>query len=1092
MTLNRARARQALRAFDFKHLFIEELGWDRPGAATSVRVDGHDYALTPAATKRGLTAFVCAPGPDGIVPPPAAQRAIQRQVAKAVHEHLIIFVDAAATTQVWQWVKREPGRPLAVRQHYYATAQPGDALVAKLEQLVVTLDEEERLTVVDVVDRVRQAFDVDRVTKRFYDRFKQQHAEFLSFIAGVQSKTDREWYASLMLNRLMFVYFIQKKGFLDADTNYLRNRLGAVQRVRHGGRFLSFYRVFLLRLFHDGLGAKHHNPDLVRLLGDVPYLNGGMFELHELEQRYPDVDIPDEAFAGVFDFFDAYQWHLDERPVRADNEINPDVLGFIFEKYVNQKETGAYYTKEDITEYIAQNTIVPYVFAAGARDCAIAFGPSAPMWAAVRAVPDRYIFATLRHGVDVRLPGAVSRAVGGEDREALSALAAPTHGLPGESWADHLGRRERVAALRETLARLHAHTPDELTSYNIDLRQLAQDAIDGAEGPDLLRALYQAIRGVTVLDPTCGSGAFLFAALNVLEPLYEACLERMEGFVAEADALAAPESPQRFSDFRAILADAARHPSRRYFVLKSIVVHNLYGVDVMREAAEICKLRLFLKLVAQIEIRAHLEPLPDIDFNIRAGNTLVGFATFNEAERAVSATLDFADVLGRVRAQAEAADEEFARYRDAQLTNAEDAVETRMAKRSLTERLRTLRAELDGYLASEYGIEGGATTDAFAEWREAHAPFHWFVEFHAIMARGGFGVVVGNPPYVEYAKVRAAYSIRGYETTPCGNLYAFVLERSQRLTARDGRAGFIVPLSFVGTRRMRTLRQLVLRHSAWISSYDMRPSSLFEGVAQRLCIVFAAGGAGSDVSTHYSGGYRRWAARERAALLPTSAYIALPPRTEAVDVLPKVGSDVELRILDKIRGPSLGALVDKTAPPLYLHRIVRYYVKALDFVPFFKGADGKKGRSPDYKEFRFQASEAPVVTALLNSTLFYWYWRLHADGFHCGYGDVHRMPYRRPASRALRARLVALQTELTAAMKQSSSKKTITTKAGKITYEEFSSGAAKPIIDRIDGVLAEHYGFTDDEIAFVLNYDAKYRSAPDEDDGDFAYESDKE
>ncbi len=69
------------------------------------------------------------------------------------------------------------------------------------------------------------------------------------------------------------------------------------------------------------------------------------------------------------------------------------------------------------------------------------------------------------------------------------------------------------------------------------------------------------------------------------------------------------------------------HPNHRYFILKSIIVNNLYGVDIMEEAVEICKLRLFLKLVAQIERVEHIEPLPDIDFNIRAGNTLVGFVS---------------------------------------------------------------------------------------------------------------------------------------------------------------------------------------------------------------------------------------------------------------------------------------------------------------------------------------------------------------------------------------------------------------------------------------------------------------------------------
>ena len=75
-----------------------------------------------------------------------------------------------------------------------------------------------------------------------------------------------------------------------------------------------------------------------------------------------EIHIPDEAFAQIFNFFDAYQWHLDDRPLRNDNEINPDVLGYIFEKYINQKQMGAYYTKEDITGYISRNTVIPFLF----------------------------------------------------------------------------------------------------------------------------------------------------------------------------------------------------------------------------------------------------------------------------------------------------------------------------------------------------------------------------------------------------------------------------------------------------------------------------------------------------------------------------------------------------------------------------------------------------------------------------------------------------------------------------------------------------------------------------------------------------------
>src|SRR5260370_1314040 len=110
---------------------------------------------------------------------------------------------------------------------------------------------------------------------------------------------------------------------------------------------------------------------------------------------------------------------------------------------------------------------------------------------------------------------------------------------------------------------------------------------------------------------------------------------------------------QRYTDFRTMLREAEKHPNRRYFILKSIIINNLYGVDIMEEATEICKLRLFLKLAAQVEgdttkPNFGLEPLPDIDFNIRAGNTLVGFATYDEVKKVISSKLDFDNTLERI------------------------------------------------------------------------------------------------------------------------------------------------------------------------------------------------------------------------------------------------------------------------------------------------------------------------------------------------------------------------------------------------------------------------------------------------------------
>jgi len=409
MPLNLTRARQLLAQGDLRGLFIEELGWDRHTAALEITLSDSRLKLSALAQKRGMVAYHC-PTPHGErLPDYSRRRKIEHQVAKSVHEHLVIFTDAANETQIWQWVKRETGKPAACREHTFHRSQQGDALLQKLEPIAFTLNEEEGLTLRDVTRGARTGFDVERVTKKFYDQFKKEHDAFLKFVTGITESADHEWYASVMLNRLMFVYFIQRKGFLDGDGDYLRNRLN-LMRAEHGrDKFYSFYRYFLLRLFHEGLGGKKRTPDLEKLVGRIPYLNGGLFDLHELEkpERYGNsIQIPDRAFERIFAYFDQYQWHLDERPLRADNEINPDVLGYIFEKYINQKQMGAYYTKEDITEYIGKNTVIPFLFDAARSRCKVAFeNPKGPtVWDLLRDDPDRYIYPAVRHGAGVPLP----------------------------------------------------------------------------------------------------------------------------------------------------------------------------------------------------------------------------------------------------------------------------------------------------------------------------------------------------------------------------------------------------------------------------------------------------------------------------------------------------------------------------------------------------------------------------------------------------------------------------------------------------------------------------------------------------------------
>jgi hypothetical protein len=204
------------------------------------------------------------------------------------------------------------------------------------------------------------------------------------------------------------------------------------------------------------------------------------------------------------------------------------------------------------------------------------------------------------------------------------------------------------------------------------------------------------------------------------------------------------------------------HNNRKYFVYKSIIVNNLYGVDIMPEAVEICKLRLFLKLVAEIDDVERIEPLPDIDFNIRSGNTLVGFATQQEIHGRLFAT----EELKRKVADADRA---LTNFRNLQTRLGVKSEVFKKAKKDIEGQLEAVRKNLDESLMEDYGQ---SDLKAF---RDSHDPFHWYLEFNHVLSNGGFDVIVGNPPYVEYSEVKDTYTVKNFVTEKTGNLYAFGL-----------------------------------------------------------------------------------------------------------------------------------------------------------------------------------------------------------------------------------------------------------------------------------------------------------------------------
>ncbi len=818
-----------------------------------------------------------------------------------------------------------------------------------------------------------------------------------------------------------------------------------------------------------------------KLLGEIPYLNGGLFQQHEIETKFgKKIEIADKAFEHIFAFFAEFDWHLDDRLTATGNEINPDVLGYIFEQYINDRQAlGAYYTKEDVTGYIATNTIVPFLLDSARKTCPTAFAKTGALWGLLREYPDRYVPALVAHGSDLELPPDVVAGVSDIGKRlnwnklAPVKYSSPQPDMhPTETWRDVVCRRQRYQAVLAQLQSGEIHEVNTLITLNLDLRQFAQDAIVNCEGPELLRAVYDSISKISVLDPTCGSGAFLFAALNILKPLYGACLDRMQTFL---DELALDPSPpaRKHEYFKQIIEESGRHPSQDYFILKSIIVNNLDGVDIMEEAIDICKLRLFLNLVAEVDSHDRIEPLPDIDFNIRAGNSLVGYARYEDVEKAVGSKLDFENAMVRIEDKAKRLDSALEMFK-LQQTRLNGTV-TVEDKAELRRRFKELNAELDDYLSAE----NGAKANEVGSWSKTNKPLHWFCEFHRVLSGGGFDVVVGNPPYVEESALRPGSPIKNLRTASCGDLYAYVFERALKVATEGARLGLIVPISIFGTDGFKSLQDLVIGSlgHCWAISFANRPAQLFTGAQKRLTIVLGERHKGP--AQVRSGGYLRWFKEERDRLMLTRAIYV--PRERVRRVFPasleKLSTAMECLIFEKLMlnsRPLELSVVSTGGSPVYYTRKFGYFLAFLDFVPSVSEIKtGKKVPPSELKSILLRDSSAAMAAiAGLTSSTFFWFWNVLSDCRNLNKRDLLAFPLdvdSLPPPK--RQELARLGRKYLDALQASSS---IMTKSG-LNIQTFKYGRCKPIIDEIDTFLARHYNLTAEERDFVINYDIKYR-----------------
>ena len=510
-----------------------------------------------------------------------------------------------------------------------------------------------------------QAFDVEPVTREFFGEYKRifEAAEqsVIGFPNTKEEKENRRSFVQTLFNRLMFVYFLSRKGWLtfNGDADYLN----ALWRdYQANSEQTNFYSERLCHLFFFGL----NNPQsrdlnfkdsfMESTFGTVPFLNGGLFEQNDLDRRN-DILVPDTAIEQVLDgLFERFNFTvMESTPFDIEVAVDPEMLGKVFEELVTGRhESGAYYTPRPVVSFMCREALKGYL-------------------------------AEQDTGLEA---GAIARFVDRRDPTDITLAAA--------------------------------------------------------------RRISDALNNVKVVDPACGSGAYLLGMM------------------------------QELIDLQTTLYNVGVDAKALYELKLEIIERNLYGVDIDRVAVNIAMLRMWLSLAIDFE-GENPEPLPNLDFKVVCGDSLLGPDP--------SASVVVQGTLGQDVEQMKRLGQLKAEFMRASMGPDKD-------------RLREAILDAEEQVKTSLGIVGGP--DNVVDWRIA------FVEVFVL--GGGFDVVLANPPYVVItsAQLRAMYSAGVYGRM---NLYGLFIQRSLQVMSEGAQLFFINPKTLLTDRYFTNLRKVIKQRS---------------------------------------------------------------------------------------------------------------------------------------------------------------------------------------------------------------------------------------------------------------------------------------
>ena len=536
---------------------------------------------------------------------------------------------------------------------------------------------------------LESAFDVEAVTREFFREYKRVFDAALDKIGGFgrdeSEQEAKKLFTQTLFNRLMFVYFVSRKGWLSFGGD--RDYLGALWRdyaANASGsegepnfRYDRLRPLFFGGLNNDGSQDLTAYPDARRLIGKVPFLNGGLFEETDLDRR-TNATVPDDVIRSIFDdLFDRFNFTvMESTPFDIEVAVDPEMLGKVFEELVTGRhDSGSYYTPRPVVSFMCREALKGFL-----------------------------------QGRDTGLEdAAIARFVDDHDTSRVSVAAA--------------------------------------------------------------RGVGRALDEITVVDPACGSGAYLLGMMQELVELQTA------------------------------LYNAGLDSKSLYDLKLQIIERNLYGADLDRFAVNIAMLRLWLSLAIEYDDPGDPPPLPNLDFKIVCGDSLLG----------PDPSPDNYGDLFRHQVHSVAGEVAYlkARYMEA----------TGQDKDTLREKIAGVQASLTAALADSPATPGAVD---------------WRVEFAEVFDRGGFDVAMANPPY--------GIPVKGERSNVIGNADSytnFVALAGE--VAPKGVMAYITPTSWETGERFKAFRRFLFSNMAVLSVVNL-PYDVFETPYVDTAITIGANG----------------------------------------------------------------------------------------------------------------------------------------------------------------------------------------------------------------------------------------------------------